>query len=236
MAYRLKDRNKQIPHGLRFLQPETNWRPPRFASFMTIVGGLISHRRKHPDIGQQKGWKTDPTEVADEVDEYNAKYCMQMGWNDYVQGGEGAAPPPKSQALLTEEKNAISAAASRARKIWSGVNTLNSWIDSGTPPVDTLIAESRAATCAACPKNGQGDFTSWFTKPASEMIAQQLERLKGMKLSTPFDEKLNICEVCLCPLKLKVHTPISYIRAHLKPEVQAELARVPKCWITAELK
>lgn len=236
MAYRLKDRNRQIPHGLRFLQPETNWRPPRFASFMVIVGGLISHRRKHPDLASKHKWNLDPTAVANEVDEHNATYCAKMGWLDYVQTDEGAAPTPKPQALLAEEKNALSVAASRAKKIWTGVKTLNEWIDSGTPPVETQKAEARAAICAACPKNGQGDFTSWFTKPAADMIAKQLQRLQGMKLSTPHDAKLNICEVCLCPLKLKVHTPINYIQTNLSPEIRTELSKVPRCWITAEIR
>jgi hypothetical protein len=234
MAYRLKSRERQIPHGLRFLQPETNWRPQRFASFMTIVAGLISHRRKHSDLAVQRKWKLDANEVADEVDEFNANYCMQMGWTDYVLTNEGAPPPPKPQALLAQEKNQIAAAASRAKKIWSGIRTLDEWIDSGTPPVETQHAERRAAICAVCPKNGKGDLTSWFTKPAASTIAKHIERKNGMKLSTPDDAKLNVCEVCLCPLQLKVHTPISFIRTHTSPEVLAELTKVPKCWIPAE--
>lgn len=236
MAARLKDRNRQIPHGLRFLQPETNWRPPRFASFSTIVTGLISHRRRHPDLVAKNGWKMDPKEVEDEVDEFNARYCIQMGWNEYVQGNEGVAPNPKSQALLEQERKEVVVAASRAQKIWSGVRTLNDWIDSGTPPVAMELSEARAKVCASCPKNGQGDFTSWFTKPASDAIAFQIARKRGMKLATSFDEKLKVCEVCLCPLELKVHTPMNFIESHLKQEVRNELAKVPGCWITAELK
>lgn len=236
MAYRLKDRNRQIPNGLRFLQPETNWQPQRFASFTTIVTALISHRRRHPDLVKSKGWKLDPDSVAIEVDEFNAAICARMGWTDYIQSGEGVAPSPKPQALLAEERNAINAAASRAKKIWSGVRTLNEWIDSGTPPVESERSNHRASICAACPKNGKGDFTSWFTKPAADMISKQLQRLKGMKLSTQHDDKLNICEVCLCPLQLKVHTPINYIESHTSPEVRADLAKVPKCWIPEELR
>lgn len=236
MAYRLKDRNRQIPNGLKFLQPETNWQPQRYASFTTIVTALISHRRRHPDLVKAKNWSLDPNVVADEVDAFNAGICARMNWNDYIMSDEGAAPAPKPQALLSKEKEQIAVAASRAKKIWTGVRTLNEWIDSGTPPVETERSEIRASICAKCPKNGQGDFTSWFTKPASDMIAKQLERLKGMKLSTPLDDKINICDVCLCPLKLKVHTPINYITTHLTPEVRAELAKVPNCWIVAESK
>lgn len=243
MGYRLKDRNKQIPHGLRFLQPETNWRPQRFASFSTIVQGLISHRRRHSDLAAKNKWNLDVDSVSNEVDEFNAAYCVRMGWLDYVQGSDGVAPPPKPQALLAQERNEASAAAGRAKLIWTGVRTLNDWIDSGTPPVATEKAEARALACSKCPKNGAGDFTSWFTKPAAAMITHQLERLKGMKLSTPYDDKINICEVCLCPLKLKVHTPISFIRNHLTPEIVSKLGSVKdtsnrpyECWIAKEIK
>ena len=73
-----------------------------------------------------------------------------------------------------------------------------------------------------------------FTQPA-QVIAKQLERISGMKLTTSVDDKLQICTVCLCPLKVKVHTPVEYIKRHTTPEVASELAAVPGCWVTKEL-
>ena len=52
-----------------------------------------------------------------------------------------------------------------------------------------------------------------------------------MDLKTSKDAELNVCQACLCPLKLKVHTPMSLIQKRLKPEQRAELD--PKCWILA---
>ena len=234
MANRLRDRNRQIPNGLTFLQPETNWRPQRFASFSVIVNSLIAHRKGRPDLVASKKWALDYDTVANEVDAFNGLLCARHGWTDYIMGNEGEPPPPKSQALLAQERSQIAVAAGRAKKIWAGVKTLNEWIDSGTPPVPSATSEIRGKTCAACPKNGKGDFTSWFTRPASEVIAKQIERINGMKLTTSSDAVLNVCSVCLCPLKVKCHTPLEYIKKHTSDEVLSELRAVPGCWVAKE--
>ncbi len=236
MAYRLLDRNKQIPYGMKFLQPETQWKPrTAFQSFDSIVRGLIAHRQSRPDLVKAKGWALDYDTVAMEVDAFNATICARHGWTNYISDGGGAEPPPKPQALLQQERSAIAAAAGKAKKIWGGINTLNEWIDSGAPPVPQVLAESRAATCAVCPKNGTGDFTSWFTKPAAAAITKQIEKLNAMKLNTKQDKLINICEVCLCPLKLKVHTPMGFIKAHMGAETLSELRTIPNCWIPREV-
>jgi hypothetical protein len=48
-------------------------------------------------------------------------------------------------------------------------------------------------------------------------------------LKTDLDHALNICQACLCPLKLKVHVPLDLIRKHLSP--QAKSALDTHCWI-----
>lgn len=236
MSYRLLDRQKQIPNGLKYRQAETNWEPPRYASFMTIVNGLISHRKSNPHLIAQKKWSTDIATVSEEVDAYNALLCARHGWTDYISdGGSSYAPPPKSQALLQQEKSVIAVAVDKAKKIWSGIKTIDDWIDSGTPPVPQDKANARAAICAACPKNGKGDFTEMFTKVAADVIKKQIEKLNFLKLTTPSSDKLNICTVCACPLKLKIHAPLQHIKEHMSPAVLSDLRAVPNCWIVAEL-
>lgn len=233
---RLKTRQKQIPNGFRFLQPETGWKSTRFASFDSIVSSLISHRNGRPDLVAKHKWATDYANVANEVEQFNVNLCLKHGWNAYLDGGDfGGGPAPKSIALPAADARQVSAAAGRVTKIWSGVKTLNEWIDSGQPPVTSEVATARAAVCAACPRNGQGDFTTWFTKPAAAAIARQIEKLEHRKLSTPHDDRINICEVCLCPMKLKVHTPLPFIKAHMSNTIYDELPREPKCWIVQEL-
>lgn len=235
---RLKNRQMQIPGGLKFYQPETRWQPPYpFSSFHQIVDGLIAHRNANPALRDQHGWSTDRTAVEDEVDEFNARMCEQAGWIEYIQAPVGTAPPPFFPAPSPIDQNKLAVAAGAAKKIWAGVRTLDDWLDSGEPAVPSAQSAARASVCLKCPKHGKGDFTTWFTRPASEAIKRLLERSSERKLTTPSDSQLNICEVCYCPMKLKVHTPISFVNAHLTEPVFAELeAANPNCWIVAERK
>lgn len=236
MGYRIKNRQLSIPNGFKFIQPETGWTAPRFTSFNSIVKNLTIHRKSRPDLVAKHGWRTDPEGVENDVEQFNVQLCLRHGWRDYIEGLDGGGgPPPKSKPPSPQEVQQVSVAAGAASKIWSGVRTLNEWIDSGEPAVPSELSRVRAITCSACPKNTAGDFTSWFTKPAAGAIKMQIERMQERKLSTPVDDKLNVCDVCLCPLKLKVHTPLKYIKSNMSELVLADLQKVEKCWIVQEL-
>lgn len=231
---RLRSRELQIPGGFKFLQPETGFKTRPFASFTSIVNAVCIHRRGNPTL-LAKGLSDDPNVVAQEVEAFNVKLCLAMGWNNYLSSDDGGAALPKSPALSQKAQSEVAAAAGHVRKIWAGVKTINEWLDSGDPGVDRAKAEARAAVCAACPRNEPGDWTRWFTAPASEAIKRQIEKAAGRNLKTSVDEKLNTCGVCLCPLKLSVHVPLEIKLAHLSPEVEAELRQVrPKCWVCTE--
>ena len=236
MIARLKDRQKQIPNGFKFYQPETGWKAPRMVSFQVLVNQIIAHRRGNPALVAKHGWSLDHAAVEEELDAFNARVCLSMGWDAYVMtAGEGdAVPKTRPPSQLDVEQ--VSVAAGRAKKIWSGIRTLNDWIDSGEAPVPAAMSAQRAQVCAACPKNTAGDFTSWFTKPAALAIQRQIEKLSARKLATPQDASLNVCDVCLCPLKLKVHTPLKFIHAQMNDAVLKDLAQVGGCWIVAELQ
>lgn len=232
---RLKSRQKFIPNGFVFYQPETKWHSTRMTSFENVVQGLIAHRKANPFLTQKHGWSTDYDEVCEEVDAYNARICERMGWTDFIMASASSPPPPKFKPLSLLDQKQLGAVAGRVKKIWSGVRTINEWIDSNTDPVDPPLAEARAATCVACPLNGSGDFTKWFTQPASEAIKRQLEKVSNKKLVTSVDDKLGVCEACLCPMKLKVWTPLDYIKPHVSDDVLKELAKGKDCWVLKEL-
>ena len=244
----MKDRNRQPPYGWKFYVAETKWASPDNGSFDTVVKGLAAHISGHPEL-QAKGWSTDYATLANLVDEYNAAVCQKMNWGDWIlTGGGPSAPFPSTSPVLQDhpllrapvlDQNKLAVAASSVKKIWSGIKTLNEWIDSGEPAVAPELSARRAEVCSTCPKNGQGDLTSWFTKPAADGIQKQLEKVQNRKLSTPFDDKLFVCITCYCPLRLKVHTPIVNINAHMGEQVRADLKAVVNpsggCWITAEI-
>lgn len=232
---RLKDRNRQIPNGFIFLQPETQWKPPAFASFQTIVDSLIAHRMGNPFLVQKHGWSTDPVAVADEVDAFNAKVCQIMGWGDYIDAGAGGAPsvpfPLPNRPGLFGKLNQVAA----------GGKTLVKWIARKEEAVSSNLAEERARLCTnlkgdgkACPLNTKGDWTAFFTVPVSNAIRAALEDRSRMNLSTPYDAQLGVCDGCNCPLKLKVHMPIARILEDMPTESFDSL--VPDCWIRSEKK
>ena len=234
---RLLDRNRQIPGGFKFALPEVGYRSTEFASFSTIVGAVATIIRANPGRAAQLNWPTDEEAIANWVDDFNARLCQSNGWNNYIVDPGGGAPAANFPSPSPQETSRLNAAAGHIRKIWAGVKTLDEWIDSGDPAVEAELAGSRAATCAACPRNGSGDFTSWFTAPAALAIKRQVENLEGRKLTTQFDGVIGVCGVCLCPLKLKIHTPLKYIAAHMTPEVLVDLEAVkPLCWIPKEIK
>ncbi len=224
MAYRLKNRQMQIPNGYSFIQGETGWQSRRGSSFHSIAVEVMNHRLANPHLSQQHGWKTDMAGCEQDVEDYNVKVCMQMGWFQYLQGGDGSPLPKASPLPHHLSRNVANVAA--------GSEVLVEWIASGAEAVSKITADNRARICAQCPQNKKGDLLSFFTKPVSEAIRKLMSARSEWKLETPDDAALGVCSVCSCPMKLKVWMPIERIRSKLSPETIAALD--PSCWIPKE--
>lgn len=237
---RLKSRQHQVPGGFKFRQPEIRWDSTKVLglhpSFETLITAVISARNAHPHHKAEHNWSVDRAEVGNEVEAFNVKICLSMGWTNYLAESGGSAPPPPFQNLSPADQKQISAAAAKSKKLWSGIVTTRDWKDSGDPPVSSEQSASRALTCSQCPQNKKGDWTSWFTVPAVSVLKKYMEWIHDQKLSTPHDEVIQVCEVCLCPLHYKVHTPTKFIKANTAPEVLDELRDKGKdCWVVKEL-
>lgn len=230
---RLTNRQMQIPGGLKYYQPETKFKS-RPGSFQNIVDQVIAMRRANPALTKANSWPTDVNNVSDEVDAFNSAICERMGWLNYITQPTLAAMPPKFKALSPLAEKQLNAVAGKVKKVWQGVQSINDWLDSGGAAVPIEQAEKRAATCVACVQNGKGGLEEWFTKPAAAAIKMQIGKLTDRKLSTTQDEKLNVCTACLCPLKLKVHTPLAHISGNMGEETRRAL--YPGCWILSESK
>jgi len=226
---RLRDTNRQIPGGYRFRQPETGFDSTKvmapMPSLRALAQALIAHRKSNPHLLKLHGWKTNTEEVVLELEEYNAKICLDNGWRDFVALNLGESALPKATPPLRQSSLADGVAAVRV-----GAKTIAHWLGDGGKPVAKEEAERRAAICAVCPKNEKGDWTRFFTQPASDLIRKQLGMAKELKLTTSRDPQLNVCGACLCPLKLKVWVPLPYILEHTDEETKAKLD--PSCWIT----
>ncbi len=231
---RLLNRQLQIPGGIRFFEPSTQFKI-QGQSFNSTVDAVVRMRKANPALAAAKGWATDFEGVANDVDSFNAAICERMGWTTYITNPTSGTPTsPKFKALSPLDQKQLSAVAGKVKKVWQGVRSINDWLEAGTPAVPTEQSEKRAATCVACPLNGKGGLEEWFTKPAAAAIKLQFDKLSERKLSTTLDEKLNVCVSCLCPMRLKVHTPLAHIVAHMGEETRRALD--PGCWITAEEK
>ena len=225
----------QIPGGMTFYLPEVKWQARQGSSFNTICNELRVVILASPEKATRNNWPTDMPSIEDWVDLYNATVCQKMGWTKYVTeaGAVGSVPKtsaPQHQANLESLKRVAGA----VKELVQGARTLGEWVDSKEAPVSRDLAAARAKTCVACPQNSQGDLTKWFTVPAAELIRRHVEKAQERSLTTPLDNQLGICSACHCPMKLKVHIPLEWVRKRLTPEEIARLKEGTNCWILNE--
>lgn len=211
---------------MKFYDPILKWQSPPWASFQVICDGLRTARMANPGLSASKGLSTDPNVIAEEVDSHIAATLEALGQTDFITGSAGGAaqvpfPQPQHRPAFNVLKSAAGA---------SGI--IVEWISSGAEAVPQDQAEYRASVCAACPLNEKGDWTSFFTVPVSAAIRAALNKRSEMKLSTSFDEKLNVCSACLCPMKLKVHVPLEKFISKMSQESKNSLHEL--CWIKKE--
>lgn len=225
MALRLKNRWQSPIGGFMFTQPETgatfqDW------GFNAIVVQVVNHRGNNPRFNLS----TDPNAVGAEVDLQNATRMLSTpGGREFIadDGGGGAPnfPVPRPQ-------KSGSVAGTSLGRLGSGIGAWADWFGEGAQPVEPALASARAAVCAKCPKNETGPFSKWFTIPAANMLLQRVEAFKGLKLTTPSDDALNVCVACSCPLKPAVHFPLAVKLRHMNAETMSKLD--PGCWILIE--
>ncbi len=217
-----------------FYEPSTRWKSTEWASFDTIVSEVIAHRQGNPHLMSKLGKPTDRVSVENEVDNFIANVCSQMGWSQFIVSDQGAPPIPK-YSPTQNDLSQLSAVAAKAKNIWAGLRTVGEWLDANGPTVDQALADTRAAICVACPLNGSGDFGKFFVAPAAAAIKRQVEKLNGRGLKTASDDKLGVCEACTCAMKVKVWVPIEYIKSHMTDATMDALRKGNNCWQLAEL-
>jgi hypothetical protein len=233
----LRNPQKQIPGGgYDFRQPEISWHARKtlglHPSLDVVTRSLISARKAHPHHAQKHNWAMDFNSVHAEVVAYNVRVCQAMGWTTFLTDPDGGGGPPFSSSQSLLDAKQLDVAVGTIKRLWSGIKSVNDWLDQNAPAVSSEQAEKRAAVCVACPMNGQGDFSKWFVAPAAAAIKRQLEKLQNRKLATSQDDKLNICTGCLCANKLSVWVPAEIKLAHMAPETKAALHE--SCWVLAE--
>lgn len=226
---KLKNRRQPGPNGFMYHEKRTDWKSWLVDPTSQWDFNLLCQRyREHAIANPGLAMPTDVKTIEDMMDLANAlRYAQIAGADIYItRTGESA---PKTQA----PHNPVRA----VRQVAAGANIIIEWIRSGEEAVPTPVSAARAKLCVdrdggPCPQHGKGDWTKYFTEPASAAIKKEYERRKEMNLSTPYDDKLQICDACSCPLKLKVHIPIDRARSGLKDDQRSRLD--PLCWLLHE--
>jgi hypothetical protein len=224
---RIKNKRNNIPNGYLYVQKETGFDiskvlPYTNNDFNAVCQAIRQHRMANP----QYKLSTSLPAIEAEVEAVNVARLQAMpGTESYLMDVGGASPTASFQPAPTLSSQVVAA----VKQVSAGAKTILDFEESGEPPVSNELANIRADVCATCPKNESGGLSRFFTIPASELISKQLERAHEMKLTTRFDDKLNVCSACLCPLKLKVHFPLSFILKHMSEEVKSKLDA--RCWI-----
>ena len=218
---KLKNRRQPGPNGFMYNEKRTGWKswvvdPTSQWDFALLVTRYREHALANPGLALP----TDTKTIEDMMDLANAlRYAQIAGADIYItRTGDSA---PKTIAHNNQ--------VGRVAQVAVGAKIIIEWIKSKEEAVSQDVATDRARVCVACPKHGSGDWTRYFTEPAAAAIKLEYARRTGMNLSTPFDDRLNVCEACNCPMKLKVHMPIERIREGLSENQRAKLD--PICWI-----
>jgi hypothetical protein len=227
---RIKNKRANVPNSYLYVQKETGWDaskviPHTISDFYAVCQAIRQHRMAN----LQLKLNTSMPSIEAELEAVTvARLAAMPGARDtYLMEVGGAAPSFTSAPIQS-----LQALAVAAKQVSVGAKTILDFETSGEPPVSNELATKRAEVCAGCPQNETGDLSRFFTVPAAALIKSQLERAHEMKLTTEFDSRLNICGACLCPLKMKIHFPLSFILKHMADDVKAKLDA--RCWITKE--
>lgn len=124
-----------------------------------------------------------------------------------------------------------------------GLQILKDWLGEGAVPIPTNQAQARADVCTKGFRDKDGNpapcpFNTAGFKPIAaiaEIIRQQVEKKRELKLTVVGEDSLHTCDICWCHLPLKIHVPLKYIMENT-PEPMLEKFRQdqPACWIVKE--
>lgn len=242
----LKERHRQIPWGLKYTEPITNWRARPFSSFDSIVNHLIGICRGNPALAEKHHWECTYEFWANRVDAFNTAICEKMGWTDYITSGDlggatGSVPFKEKTVRHSSLQKRVGAVVADTKHAVAGIGLVMDWLGDELLPVPIERAEQRASVCTTrfvngeikpCPQNQDPNWLEKLTGKAAEEIRQLMGVSNELALRTKFDDRLHTCKPCGCFLKLKVHVDLKHILKHMKEDVKAKLDR--DCWITKE--
>lgn len=221
----LKNRQQSIPGGFDWNEPKTGW-TYRSDVFTTTRDAIIAHRMANP----QHKLRTDPEYVEWEMEQrYEAKLKALPGGGQWLILAPADSPPPVFQK---PRSRSVAAAGLKMENAAQGIGAIKDWLGDGLRSVPQELANKRAAICAPCPLNIDGNFFERLEGVAAQAVKLLVQTKNHMKLNTPDDDKLKSCNACSCWLQTKVWVPLPHILAHTSKETMTKLDKA--CWILKE--
>lgn len=108
-----------------------------------------------------------------------------------------------------------------------GIRIVTEWLGSGAETVEKEKAQNRTNTCLICPHNKHGVE---LTESAMSAVREQVGVKNHLNLHTDGENDLFTCELCSCPLKLKVWIPHRRVKLN-----EGDKDKFPAhCWLKTE--
>ncbi len=238
-----RNTNELPPGGWRYFQPEIEW-PTNPKEFRGIgldatVDRILQKRAANPRFGLS----LDRAQVTHDVLVFTEAVVRKMkGTESYFINDMPTPMPTASFPLARNLVHRVAAVAGTIKKQVAGVGLLIDWLGDGMEPVPIELATARARVCAtsgpggeACPFNRPATGLQKLSSAAAEDIRQLMETRKDLKLETPHDAALHTCQICECPMPLKVWTPLKHIVEKTPAATMAQFrSQWPMCWIVTE--
>lgn len=119
------------------------------------------------------------------------------------------------------------------------MNVLFDWLGSGGKPVNRLLAEHRSESCLTgndgkeCPHHRAPQWWENAKSAIADAILDQLSEKHKLDLYLKNEEKLKMCALCGCCMRLKPWVPIEHVKSYMTPK---EILKYPSyCWIRKEI-
>lgn len=201
-----------------YVEPTTGWTntTPLNGDFFATARKIAQHRRQNPSFGL----RSDIASCEAALEEQTIARLIRTGKDSgYVDGVQ-------KKTLVTAFQNLAGRVAGLVEAVKRDVNgarSLAEWLGEGAMPVSQDLAEVRALACRQCPMNGG------VVGKVKEAVAEYLQTKAKLELHVEKESELHTCQVCECPLKLKVWVPLDYVLSH------SEATQFPaECWIRKE--
>jgi hypothetical protein len=138
--------------------------------------------------------------------------------------------------LLKSASAGVRLAAQSFANELRAAKTLLDWGEDGFKPVAQEVAQARSDVCMGrisgnpCPFNQDKKID--LNSPVASVILSHIESKNQMRLTVEGEDKLNICMICNCVLKLKVFVPLDTLTGRMDAATISKFqTEYPPCWM-----